>query len=753
MDHVQKPDGSRTVFAVVLVCGLALQAALGTTAFLTTNADYNFPGIVELLLIGVALGCLAAAFRYRHVWEPDDGRVAVVLVVLLAALAVRYVAALRDPVNAQALGCFAMPGVASVECLLQLPYWANYGLRQLLMHTTALAIFWAAAGLARLSGGRVAELAPVFLVTPVLFAVAALAPKLDPAQQSLAGWNFVFNKFSATSRGSGIVSNPGWLWPLLAAPGALAVGLLASRAWNRVLYGAAALAVILAAVVDSGQRGAYLLIVLLATCAAVYLAVWRVPAIAASWRRRTALWGGMGAGALVAVLVGARYIGDVMKWLAQFSVFAGLGTKALTLTDPTRAFQRQCAWDNTLPVLWSGNGYASWLRIVSDKCPDPWATRDTAHNLWVQMFFELGLVHAVIAGAVIAWLLYRAVLIKTNRLPEIEAAVLAIVPAFLLASVVQEVDYVPATYYLFASVGGCLWGASRAVRQDSAEPVPAIGRRRLVPAVVACLGLLALAGSAAYATSISWGGYTYVPVDVPGFRFTRWFRPSGVIAAAPDSFARAYSVFPVALLGPPQPKIEPGPRERRPLAITATGITLSNGTAWRPRQYRYRTPTWDYSLSRLNGFAVFLPPLQTDFLVLGEESTSQWEVSATGTPEKWCLGRCTIDFATPLKPGGRNQVWLYVEQPCTSSQQPARVDYTLEVRIYGRSHVVPAQQGTLRFDAPSVPQAIMLPPVDRDPDFWRLELVTTPGCAADVPPRGRSGPGYTGVRVLLGQNR
>ncbi|MDO8835364.1 MAG: hypothetical protein Q7V01_07190, partial [Vicinamibacterales bacterium] len=337
---------SRYLGAGIAVGCVALQAALALTAVLTTNPDYNFPGIVELALIGTALLCLAVAFGFGVRWERDDRRLAGALAVLLSVLALRYLSALGDASDISAIRCFAMPGIAgTAECLLQLPFWANHGLRQLLLHVTALVVFWAAAALARTAGGRVATFAPLFLITPLIFAVASVAPKFILGQQTLAGWNLVLNAFTGTARSaSGLTSNPGWLWPLMAAPAALAVGLLASRNWPRVAVGGVVLAAICFAISDAGQRGGYVLLTLVAACACVYGGVWRVPTITISWRWRTLSWAAPLGVAMVAMWAGAGYLNAALGWMAQFPLFASFAGREFVLSDTSvRGVMWQCA--------------------------------------------------------------------------------------------------------------------------------------------------------------------------------------------------------------------------------------------------------------------------------------------------------------------------------------------------------------------------------------------------------------------------
>jgi hypothetical protein len=343
---------------------------------------------------------------------------------------------------------------------------------------------------------------------------------------------------------------------------------------------------------------------------------------------------------------------------------------------------------------------------------------------------------------------YRIVVVRTNRPIEIEAAVLALIPAALLVSMVQEVDYIPATYYAFAALGGLLWGASRLPSADApgTPDMPLVRPSRRVPLALACAGVFALLGSVTYAQSISWGGYTYVPVNVPGFEFERWFRPEGAIAVPGRASGHAYSVYPFASpldgrLGMKQPGDSA-------MAVTDMGFTLVNGHGVWPRQHRYVATHRTKWLSRLNAFAVLLPPLQSDFMLRGESGTSPWERSPEGIAEKWCGTTCSVDVTAPVGPGDTRQLQVYIEQPCTSAERPATVSWEIDVMRRGR--LVPEGRGRLVFTSPLVPQAIPLAAGSEVPELWRVALRTWPVCDDKIPPRGRSGGAYMGARILFG---
>lgn len=732
---------------------VALQCSLLATAFQMTNPDYNFPGVVELLLIGTAFGCLGLVLRRRGVWARGDGWTAALLVVLLGLLGIRYVLAMRDPANASALDCLAMPGPAGqIECLLQLPFWTNYGLRQLLAHSTSLTVFLASAGLARMAGPKAASLAPALLVTPALFALAAVSPKFITGRETLAGWNFVLNEISGTARGSGLTSNPGWLWPLLIAPGAVAAGLVASPSVGRRVAGVLALGLMVFAIGDTGQRGGMLAAGLLLGCALVFGLGWRVTAFSRSWERRVVVTIGVLGLSAVAVAAGARYIDDIASWLGEFAWLRGFGASPFVLTDRHRAVMWQCAWDGLQPVFWTGNGYASWLRVASAVCPGSRDIYDTAHNLWVQSYFELGALHGTVVVATLAGLLLAGLFRRTRRPIEVQAAALAFVPASVLVTLVQEIDYVPATYYMFATISGYLWGSSWPPDRNGTATVqarPAV--RRLLPIALVAAGVCAIGGSVTYLRMISWGGYTLAPVDVNGFAFSRWFRPDGAIAATADESERSFSVYPFADTIADGLRVTAAGSPEEAFAMTPTGITAANGSGWRPIQHRYTANARFESLSRLNAFPVLLPPLQSNYIIFAESGTAAWEFSADRVPYKRCPSTCSIEFMKVAPRELDQRVWVIMDTACLSPQRPTRLRYALHAAGDARQSAEHAVTGELGFTQPGKPEGFSLPKASKSPARWRLDLTTDPGCAVTGSTSGGTSSCCDGARILLGK--
>jgi hypothetical protein len=449
---------------------------------------------------------------------------------------------------------------------------------------------------------------------------------------------------------------------------------------------------------------------------------------------------------VVAVGVGAAQLDHVLQWLSRYPMFASFAGRDFVMSDSSvRGVMWSCAWEHVQPVLWTGHGYASWLRVAGAACPDTPFIYDTAHNLWVQMLFELGLLHGLLVVGAAIWFMVHVVLVRRDRTIDVEAAALGVVPVLLLVTVVQELDYVPAVYYGAAAILGVIWGGSRVPAgpgfpSGTSGVTEGVASRRTAW-VLAGTGSVVLVLAVAYLQTISWGGYTYVPVNEPGFQFERWFRPSGVLATPASKYP--YSVFPFA--APMYGRIEVDDGHGDELTVTDTGFVLANGHGAVARQHRYHATTRTKWLSRLNAFSVYLPPLASDFRLHAESGVSVWEAAADGVAEKRCGLACSVDVGAAMRPGETRALWAYVEQPCTAINRRAIVRYSVDVLRRGR--FTRDREGELVFGAPLEVQPIELQAGDAVPDLWRVSLVTVPACAEEMPARGRSGSEYAGVRL------
>ena len=240
---------------------IVFSGAILTTVFNATNPEYNFPGITETILIGVALLIVANSMFMGKTLTRREWILGGILLALIGVLAIRYLLGWNDLETIPSRRCMWMPGYfGKLECLLQLPFKSHHGLRQLLFHFTALCVFFGAASLSRMSGNLRPWLIIPLAIPSLIIAIAAMIPIYHDPNFSLTGYNFVFRHFKVP-RGIGVVANPSWLWPWLTP--VMGMCLASIFAKNRILngIGLALFSLCAWASLSVMQRGGYLVVV------------------------------------------------------------------------------------------------------------------------------------------------------------------------------------------------------------------------------------------------------------------------------------------------------------------------------------------------------------------------------------------------------------------------------------------------------------------------------------------------------------
>ena len=328
----------------VLIWGSALlfSTALMTTVYNATNPEYNFPGITEILLIGISLLLVANSFFLGKSLTQREWMLGGVLLVLIGALAIRYLLGWNDPETITSRRCFWMPGYfAKLECLLQLPFKSHHGLRQLLFHFTALSVFLGVASLSRMSGSLRPWLLVPLALPALIISLGVLAPVYYDKNFSLTGFNFIYGNFSHV-RGRAVIANPSWLWPWLAP--AMCISLASVFAKNWALKAIGLLLFILCAWASFSvlQRGGYLIVgILISTLFLVIL--WR---FGAKWSKKIAfLTGSVG-------LLGICFFAyDSALWMSILDFLRSLGVSIrgdVLQVSPGRLKMWDIAWQQSM---------------------------------------------------------------------------------------------------------------------------------------------------------------------------------------------------------------------------------------------------------------------------------------------------------------------------------------------------------------------------------------------------------------------
>ena len=661
-----------------LIWGSALifSIALSTTVFNATNPEFNFPGITETLLIGISLLLVANSFFIGKTLTRREQILGVILLFLIGTLTFRYLFGWSDPETVQSRRCMWMPGYfAKLECLLQLPFKSYHGLRQLLFHFTALSVFIGSACLSRMSGVLRPWLLLPMAGPALIIAIGVIYTFFQDHNFSLTGYNFVLG--GNWIRGKGVVANPSWLWPLLTP--AMAFGLGAIFSNNRLLKGVglALFCVCAWASISVLQKGGYLMV-------GVFLAVLIIVFLFRSvhkWSKKYAwLMGAIG-------LLGLGFFASEIAYYL-LTVFRSLGVEIRGNPfefSQSRLRMWDIAWNQSIQDnLWLGNGYGTWLREFSKLSGSQYLSYDTAHNLWVQMFFELGAIHVFAIAIILGMIVWTTLIYKNVENLSLRIGGLFLMIGFFVASMVQEIDYILPVYIQFAVFAGLCFGGTSYTesleKSHFSKSFKVSGNNGDLQTktikfawIILGIGLFIVLGAFYYASSISWGGSSFEPTQQA---FNRWYRPMGEIAATPDGRRREYSIF-WSEHSQFEKKSFVTFRDFPEIWIQGNAIYLKNGSKWKPNQFWYETKNNIFHTQRLVSFALHQPHGQTNSIILADSGMHSWEfagMSEEGVKVgRWCKKKCIFLLYNPNTNNQPNGVMLQMPLPGIDENHPIRL--------------------------------------------------------------------------------
>ena len=657
---------------------LVFSIALLTTVFNATNPEFNFPGITEILLIGVSILLVANSFFIGKSLTRREWILCGILLFLIGILATRYLLGWIDPETIPSRRCIWMPGYFDkLECLLQLPFKSHHGLRQLLFHFTALSVFIGVACLSRMSGISRPWLLIPFAIPALIVAICVMIPIYHDPNFSLTGNNFVYNPF-VIERGKGIVANPSWLWPWLTPILGMSLAAIFYKNWGLKGFGLGLFIFFAWASLSVMQRGGYLIVGVFISIL-ILLFLYR---LGKKWSKKYALFlGGIGALGLGTIVYYPTKILGILKLLTYLGI--ELRGPGLLYID-----SRLIMWDLAKQSIkenpWIGTGYGTWLREFS-KIPESSALSfDTAHNLWIQSIFELGVIHTVALVIIIGMLVLTTLIYKNFNHPSLRIGGLFLTIGFFVVSVVQEIDYILPVYLQFATFAGLCFGgtsypenltklSSRNQFRVSNNNVNRKSKTNKLAWITVGISTLCVLGAFYYASNISWGGSSFEPTQNA---FNRWFRPKGVIAATPDNRRREYSIF-WSEHGTFDKKSFVTYKNFPEIWIQGNAIYLKNGSKWKPNQYWYESQNNIYHPQRLVSFALHQPHGQTNSIMLAENGMYPWEfggIDEDGVKTgRWCKKQCNFLLYYPNKNNQPHGVNLQMPLPGLDKNNPVRL--------------------------------------------------------------------------------
>ena len=281
--------------------------------------------------------------------------------------------------------------------------------------------------------------------------------------------------------------------------------------------------------------------------------------------------------------------------------------------------------------------------------------------------------------------------------PSLRIGGLFLTIGFFVASVVQEIDYIMPVYMQFAIFAGLYFGGTSypesrvqlgsssqfqvSSKNGNQKSIIRNQKLKITKLAWSLIGIssLGILGAFYYASSISWGGYGFDPSQAS---FSRWFRPEGVIAAAPDGLGKDYSLYwgnqgqltqeSLSKFGALFPNVW----------INGNTMYLKNGSKWNPRQYKYESQKKVVLPQRITSFELNQPPGQTNVFLLAQKGMYPWELSGSFTKGiqagRWCEQSCRFFLYRPVGKYKPHGVTLHMTLPGLNEKHPVGLTVTMQ---------------------------------------------------------------------------
>jgi O-antigen ligase len=648
-------------FAICLVLGIVVVVQL----LVATNPDSSLPAAPELVGIALLSSILSLTWGFGKTlqspgWSIRKSEAIILSLVWLTVLAVtgpRAFYSLFHTPGQVWTPCLSLPGLApKLECFFQASIYQNYGFRTFFTLVAAAIQGTLAFLIARsvLHGWKflfgVVVFGPLLVIIIGLFCIVVGIDQALPTSLLYNPWG--------SERLTQIFSNPGWLWPYF-APGIAIVVWQTVAVWapvGRIFCGVISVVLILS-VFSTQQRGGFLLCIVCVAVSGLYC-------LTRGLKRRSFPILTIG-GTVLAVLGSGLYsLFSHPKFLQEFSQSVGYRWRPDFLSvDMSRLQMWHAAWEIFKQAPLFGHGYASWFQMVWNygQRHNMTDVYDTAHNLYVQLLAELGLLHTSLILSLLV-LIAVTVFQNTRLLSEGRLLFLLALSSFFVPTLVQEINLIRPTFYIHAIFWGTLAGLPfhhhLTLQPTHLPKSDRVGQPSLFSEKVRFISSISLAMLASACVlgvlfcylNFSFGGYAFdAPLSQPNTKITRWLSPSVRLASFATAENKAYSVHEVA------PLYSVFPEETLPLnfyvkeaesfgvevnARDQFFLTLENGGRYRPRMHQLSFEPV-FPDSRWLSLLVFYPAKQSNLGIAWSKDMYPWENFA-GRVGRWCQKDCVF---------------------------------------------------------------------------------------------------------------
>lgn len=627
----------------------------------TTGPDFSFPLLPELLTLSTLFMALTLLVREKRLAQVLLSRSETAMAMILGTMCFLWLGRAALEIFQSPGECFTHPGrLYGFTCWLQNSIQGQVEGRYLYMHLTA----WTCGGFAFILG-RVYQsffkkllllfLLPTFVV--LLSGFWGLITKHEQLLPPLFGLNvFGFSRFTF------LFTNPSWVWPYLAPACCILMWVFLYPNQSRVKRSLSVVVLLLAwsGVLLTQQRGAWLLLGV-HFLVGIFFTVKQLIAVRLKNSRNINIISlGLVCGGAFLLYMGKN---QIIGWtLDRFGVSI---QKTMNFEDQPRLLIFRQGLKLFLDSPLFGHGIGSWYPVNQnysgpDKVPYIF---DTAHNWWVQTFFELGVLHAL---ALILTVLLVVRFIRKN-LGDIPNGMLLFwlgIVSFAITSLVQEIDFIRPTYYNFALFCGLLLSPQKKATQKEYDFVPSyffeVGKSILaltwLKKACAIVTFLLLILFCVVAINLSYGISPFQPFqDHPKLKFSRWIFPQAWIAKIKGP-NHTYGMYP--FLSDP-----PGYSVNQQFSL----FSLAPASSWDVKAPAAGKPERNYLVSpvrkslfhshmeilfssrvldhtRFISAAVGTPPYISTLGIWKSKGMYDWEVFPENQKGFWCQSECEMIF-------------------------------------------------------------------------------------------------------------
>ncbi len=429
-----------------------------------------------------------------------------------------------------------------MECVLFASSIGNSSIRIALPHVFAFVVAIASFGITKNLGNRTKCLFFLCISTVVIFGIEEFLSSASATR------SFHQNLFGIPlEEGSQLMSGPftnyGWTWPYIVPVAAISMWIFATDNTFKTRATSFVLSAICGWIIlTNSQRGGVLTFTICAFVSSIWFlanAMLKQNNTIKGYVRYLSIFIFVIVALFIVLLFFTEDMNSINSVTSQFGLTI---RKSPFTTSDARLGLWQYGFEMWKQNPLFGNGHGSWLWMSLENTGKLRKTVifDSAHNLYVQLFAELGLIHTlcILVGFVFIGLRVFGNL-KTEKNGVLLFLLLLI--SFVVATSVQEIDYIRATYYQWAAVLGI---TSANLSSKSSRTILIKSRPLFI------LFLLFYSAIFALYSVFSSGVYAFEPRerDHNWPTWGRWVSENAVLSATPGKYGpTGYTAYPILM--------------------------------------------------------------------------------------------------------------------------------------------------------------------------------------------------------------